>query len=344
VLVSAPRASCFLAALAIAMAGVSCISEARQGSSNIKYVDRPKGEDRAQKSGKSNVALSRGEASASERAKTDDRGRGSASQTSNGKQSSAETNGFGSAVEQMIGHCQEQATALRKASFDVVTQVIRPTADQSDALERIRSTATEASDALAAACPKTIPALLSERLEILSHVLSEIAGSLKALRPVLVSFYASLDDEQKARLAVSSFLASQPKSDADSRNSYVFYDRIDPGQNAGCGYWLTALRSWPIREIARGITLSDEQHAALHEVAAATYRAAGDLLMSCPAENPLTPVGRLDVERDKTRALRNGMDAIQSVLASFENTLNVDQKKSFDAIVNSSPNFRALAP
>src|SRR5262249_8109459 len=155
----------------------------------------------------------------------------------------------------------------RKASFDVVAQAIQPTVDQRDALERIRGTATEAADTLAAACPKTIPAPLSERLEILSHVLGEIAGSLKALRPVLVSFYASLDDEQKARLDVSSFLASQPQPDADSRNSYVFYDRIDPGQNAVCGYWLTALRSWPIREIARGITLSDEQHAALYEVA-----------------------------------------------------------------------------
>jgi hypothetical protein len=105
-----------------------------------------------------------------------------------------------------------------------------------------------------------------------------------------------------------------------------------------------ALRSWPIGEIARGMRLSDQQHAALHEVAAATYRAAGDLLASCPTDNPLTPVGRLDAEREEMRALLFGINAIQPVLADFEDTLNADQKKSLDAMVNSSPNFRASAP
>jgi hypothetical protein len=105
-----------------------------------------------------------------------------------------------------------------------------------------------------------------------------------------------------------------------------------------------ALRSWPIGEIARGMRLSDQQHAALHEVAAATYRAAGDLLASCPTDNPLTPVGRLDAEREEMRALLFGIKAIQPVLADFEDTLNADQKKSLDAMVNSSPNFRASAP
>jgi hypothetical protein len=292
----------------------------------------------------SSVGPARGEADASERAKADDRGRGSASQTSNSKQLSTETNEFGSAVEQMIAHCEEQATHLRKASFDGITQTIQPTADQRNALELIRSTATEAGDGLAATCPKSLPAPLSERLGILSRVLAVSVGSLKALRPVLVSFYTSLDDEQKARLAVNSFLASQPESDGDTHNSYGSYDRIDRGQDAICGHWVTVLRSWPIGEIARGMRLSDQQHAALHEVAAATYRAAGDLLASCPAENPLTPVGRLDAEREEMRALLFGINAIQPVLADFEDTLNADQKKSLDAMVNSSPNFRASAP
>lgn len=70
----------------------------------------------------------------------------------------------------------------------------------------------------------------------------------------------------------------------------------------------------------------------LHDVAAANYRAAGDLLRSCPAENRLTPPGHLDAERAKMRALRNGINAIQPVLAHFEDTLNADQKKSFDTL------------
>jgi hypothetical protein len=237
----------------------------------------------------------------------------------------------------MIGHCEGQATELRQTSLDVVIRAIQPTADQRNALELIRNTATEAADSLAATCPKSIPAPLSERLEILSQVLDEIVEAFGALRPVLANFYTSLDDEQKARVAVSSFLASQPKSDGDSRDSYAFFDRIDPEQDAVCGYWVTALRGWPTREIARGMKLSDEQQAALHDVAAANYRAAGDLLRSCPAENRLTPPGHLDAEREKMRALRNGINAIQSVLAHFEDTLNADEKKSFDAFLGPYP-------
>ena len=343
-LVCARSAAWLLAAIAIAMLGVTYVAEARHGDSYSRDLYRAKREDQAQKRGKSSVGPARGEADASERAKADDRGRGSASQTANSKQSSTETTAFGSAVEQMITHCEEQATHLRKASFDGVARAIQPTADQRDALELIRSTATEAANGLAAACPKGLPALLSERLGILSQVLDGIVGSLRALRPILVSFYTSLDDEQKARLAVSSFRAAQPKSDGDSRNSYDSYDRIDPEQDAICGHWIAALRSWPIGEIARGMKLSDQQHAALHEVAAATYRAAGDLQASCPVENPLTPVGHLDAEREEMRALLFGIKAIQPVLADFEDTLNADQKKSLDAMMGSSPKLGALAP
>ena len=75
--------------------------------------------------------------------------------------------------------------------------------------------------------------------------------------------------------------------------------------------------SWPIGEIARGVKLSDQQHAALYEVAAATYRAAGDLLASCTAETLLTPVGRLDAEREEMRGLLFGINAIQPILADF---------------------------
>jgi hypothetical protein len=331
VLESAHHVSCALAAIAIAMLGTSSIAEARHDGSYSSYLYRVKGEDQAHgtlsqsvrpcdwlfggrcpesgaKPRKSSVGPSRSGAGPSDRAKADDRGRGPASQTPNSKQSSTGTNGFGSAVEQMIAHCEEQATDLRRTSLDVVTRAIQPTADQRNALELIRNTATEAADNLAATCPKSIPAPLSERLEILSQVLDEIVGSLGALRPVMASFYASLDDEQKARVAVSSFLASQPKSDRNSPDSYAFFDRIDPEQDAICGYWITALRGWPIREIARGMGLSDEQHAALHDVAAANYRAAGDLLRSCPAENRLTPPGHLNAEREKMRALRNGIN------------------------------------
>jgi hypothetical protein len=97
---------------------------------------------------------------------------------------------------------------------------------------------------------------------------------------------------------------------------------------------VAALRSWPIGQIETGITLTDEQHATLHEVAAAAYRAAGRLVTPCRAEHRLTPVRRLDSEREKLEALRQGIDAVRPILTAFENQLNEAQKKWFDAFNN----------
>jgi hypothetical protein len=54
--------------------------------------------------------------------------------------------------------------------------------------------------------------------------------------------------------------------------------------------------------------------------------------------------GRLDARREKLQTLRHGIDAIWPVIAGFENSLNAEQKKSFDTMVNASSDFRRLAP
>jgi hypothetical protein len=53
-------------------------------------------------------------------------------------------------------------------------------------------------------------------------------------------------------------------------------------------------------------------------------RAAAGLVTSCRAENRLTLVGRLDAERAKLRVLRQGMDAVRTILATFEDLLNYE--------------------
>jgi hypothetical protein len=265
-----------------------------------------------------------------------DRDQKSVPRTSDNRPSRSQANGFGWAIGQMIGACEERVTELKTTPFDDVTRTVRPDEDQRDALEHIRNTMIGAADTLAATCPKDIPPELSEKLDLLTHVLDRIAASLAALRPAFVTFYGLLDDEQKARLVVNFSHNSQPKSDRDApvgENEHRFANGIDAKQAPVCRQWVAALRTWPIREIDTGMSLSDEQRAALYEVAAAIYRAAGGLVMSCPAETPLTPVGRLDAEQKTLQAMRQGVDAIQSVLADFENSLNEEQKKWLDKVV-----------
>jgi hypothetical protein len=109
-----------------------------------------------------------------------------------------------------------------------------------------------------------------------------------------------LDDEQKARLIVNSFRESQSESDSGSpvvRTEHTLNEGIPVVQDPVCNQFVAALRSWPIGQIETGITLTDEQHATLHEVAAAAYRAAGRLVTPCRAEHRLTTVRRLDSDK-----------------------------------------------
>jgi hypothetical protein len=304
-----PRQWCFLFAVAITMICVSSRAEARDERHHGYFLHKDQNQEPAPR-------------------------------TSGKRQSRGKENGFGWAIGQMIGACGERVTELKKTPFDDVTRTIRPDEDQRDALEHVRNTAIGAADTLAATCPKDIPPELSEKLDVLTHVLDRVAASLAALRPAFVTLYGLLDDEQKARLVINLSHNSQPQSDRDapvSTNEHTFANRIDAKQDPICGQWVAALRSWPIRQIEIGMSLSDEQHAALYEVTAAIYRAAGGLVTSCPAEDPLTPVGRLDAGQKKLQAMRQGIDAIQSVLADFENSLNEEQKKRLDVVVNSNP-------
>jgi hypothetical protein len=234
----------------------------------------------------------------------------------------------------MIRACEEQSVELRKTPFDGISRTVRPSENQQNALETIRSTISAATDKLAATCPKDIPAMPSERLDALTHAIDALLESRTTMHPALDNFYASLDEEQKARIIVNLSSKAQTKPNRDARLAADPDNPQNADQDSVCRQWAIVLRSWPIKQIEAGIQLSDEQHAALYEVTAAFYRAASGVISSCPAENPLTPLGRLEAEQKQLEALRRGIDIIQPVISAFEKLLTDSQKTRLDAIVN----------
>jgi hypothetical protein len=113
-----------------------------------------------------------------------------------------------------------------------------------------------------------------------SHTLEVMAASLAALRPTFATFYGLLDDEQKARLVAMTMSNNPEAQPAQIRRPIgkqdIAHKRSDSKQDSLCQQWVINLRSWPIRQIEDGASLSDEQHATLYELTAAIYRAAGD--------------------------------------------------------------------
>jgi hypothetical protein len=178
--------------------------------------------------------------------------------------------------------------------------------------------------------PKDVHEELGPRLDQLGRGLNAIAASLAALRPALVTFYDALNDEQKARLVAIDFSRKSPsKFDQGERrkaNGGVPDDDFDAARDPVCRQWVAILRSWPVRQIERAISLSDEQHANLHDLTAAIYRATAGLVGECPAEDSFTALGRLDAKQRQLEALRKGIDAIQPVLSKFEDSLNDSQR------------------
>jgi hypothetical protein len=243
-----------------------------------------------------------------------------------------QTSSFGSAVAHLIRSCEEQSADLRKTPFDVIYRTVRPSERQRNALDTIRSAASDAANMLAATCPKGVAASPGEQLLALRHAIDALLGSRTTMHPALANFYASLDEEQKARIVVNLSSKVQTKPNR-ARPPADFDNQQNAGQDTGCRQWASILRSWPIRQIEAGTQLSDEQHAALYEVTAAFYRAASGLVSSCPAENPLTPLGRVEAEQKQLEALQRGIDVIQPIITTFEKLLTDGQKTQLDAVV-----------
>ena len=100
----------------------------------------------------------------------------------------------------------------------------------------------------------------------------------------------------------------------------------DAERDPVCHQWVVILRSWPVTQVERAISLSDEQHANLYDLTAVIYRAAGSLAGACAGKDRLTALGRLDAKQQQLQALRQGIDAIKPVLSNFEGSLNDSQR------------------
>jgi hypothetical protein len=99
-----------------------------------------------------------------------------------------------------------------------------------------------------------------------------------------------------------------------------------------CENLAAALRGWPIREIERGVRLSETQRVAFYEFVTSSLKAADTLAGACPAETTLTPPGRLTQMRARLLAVRQATTAIRPALTQFYEALDQGQKFRFAAM------------
>jgi hypothetical protein len=247
----------------------------------------------------------------------------------------------GAVIDRLVRGCLKQAAELRSWPFDAITSIVTPDDAQRGALESLRASATAGAERLSADCPQDNPAPPWAQLEAVEQAIDTATSALAAVEPPLQAFYAELDDEQKARLlrdmTLSGFNAREGDRTAE-RSERRSRRRGDSGDTRGgaanvwagiCEHLTAALRGWPIREIERGVGLSEPQRVAFYELVSLSLKAADTLAGACPAETALTPPGRMKQIRARLAAVRQATTAIRPALTQFYEALDQGQKVRF---------------
>ena len=98
------------------------------------------------------------------------------------------------------GMCSPEAAGFVGWRVDRLEEIIRPTDAQRGKFDELKAASRKAAEAMRLACPTDRPATVVGRMEAMEKRMEAMLQSVKTIRPPLEAFYATLSDEQKARL------------------------------------------------------------------------------------------------------------------------------------------------
>lgn len=109
--------------------------------------------------------------------------------------------GFGGGPDSgWAGMCNPRAAGFAEWRMERIERLISPTDAQKAALNELRTASTKAAELISAACPREFPADASARIALMEKRLEAMLTAVKTVRPAFEAFYATLNDEQKARI------------------------------------------------------------------------------------------------------------------------------------------------
>ena len=101
---------------------------------------------------------------------------------------------------QRQANCSGEKIGLSGLAINRVEEAVRPSETQGAALDRLDEAIQKAVQTLEAACPDATPLTPVGRLDTMQQRLEAMIDAANTVRPALEEFYASLNDEQKAKL------------------------------------------------------------------------------------------------------------------------------------------------
>ncbi len=210
--------------------------------------------------------------------------------------------------------------------MEKVEQTLKPTDEQRRLLGNLRTALDQAFDRTQASCSAQAPRAAIERLDGLRRRLEALRDAVRIVRAPLGDLYASLSDEQKARLNAASRQVvvdgsasngGAPSADAERLVRACTEDR-GGGVQAAAGALMQTVQ--PSADQRPGT-----------EILAGTFGHVADMLKtSCPAEMPLTPVGRINAAEKRLRVMLYAVLILHGPLDRFYASLNGEQKSRLD--------------
>jgi hypothetical protein len=102
----------------------------------------------------------------------------------------------------VVALCNEQSNDVTKLPVQRIEEVLQPSGPQRDAFEALKTAVQDSAAQLRGTCPSEMPQTPYARLDAVKTRLAAMVEAMNAIRPKLQDFYASLNDEQKAKFNI----------------------------------------------------------------------------------------------------------------------------------------------
>jgi len=227
--------------------------------------------------------------------------------------------------------CGDRAENLTGLPIDQIDQTVQPTTDQRADLEAVKAASAKANEILAASCPSQVPMTPPGRLAAVENRLGAMRQAVETVRKPLEIFYGSLSDEQKAR-----FNAMREESGEQARRGRTHARQAFASSTDVCRAQAPDSAALPEHEIEQTIHPTEVQRAALDQLRAASAKGTDELKDSCPAQMPLTPIGRITAVETRLDAMLRAVRTERPAMDKFYNSLSDEQKARFNTLRPSS--------
>ncbi|MGZ5865893.1 MAG: Spy/CpxP family protein refolding chaperone [Xanthobacteraceae bacterium] len=236
-------------------------------------------------------------------------------------QSAENSDGSASATRSWQGMCGSRDQDPVGRTIERIRAAVEPSAEQTAALDTLRNSLTQGLERIHAACPAAPARDANERLDrMASRLLAMRQASIIVLTP-LRKFYATLTDEQKARL-------NAPEMDLGDTNKTAPIRAVSESRCAVT----TNGSDWPAAKIARRVAPSREQFADLEMLRQTSTYLAQFVAKSCVTDKVQTPPDRLEAALKRVNVMRYAVMHVSPALDQFYESLSAKQKARFASL------------